>query len=223
MAIPFESRDGGWDSSSQPWNKPKDVKTEDDKALIESLEPEQTLAPFVPTTVSERILAQTIEPTDSKVKGISIGLSRSSKWSKYFDEAERKNSLPEGSLLSIAAVESMGDPGAGSPAGAVGLMQMMPDTARSLDLTVDERLDERLDPVKSIDAAGRFFGNLVRKSGGDLNEALMKYNWGWGNVSGWKKNDPDTMPKETGEYLGRWNAAMRLQEESKAGINSPKP
>ena len=83
------------------------------------------------------------------------------------------------------------------------------------------QIDERTDPVKSIYAAGKFFGDLVKKSDGNINEALMKYNWGWGNVSKWKSNPESTMPMETRQYLGRWSAAMKLQEESAKGQSSP--
>ena len=185
----------------------------------------QTSQPIVTpiNTLDERIVSEIINPTEQKIKGVGIGLKRSSKWAQHFDEAEKQNNLPKGSLLSIAAIESMGDPMAGSSAGAKGLMQFMPDIARSMDMRVDDQIDERTDPVKSIYAAGKFFGNLVKKSGGNLNEALMKYNWGWGNVSKWKSNPESTMPMETRQYLGRWNAAMKLQQESAKGKTSSAP
>ncbi len=224
MAIPYEDR--GWDASLEEWGKAKDKAkpdpVTDDKALEASMDTNQPIEPTV-LSLNDRILSEVVNPSEQKIKGIGIGLRRSMKWSDHFEKAEIENNLPRGSLLSIAAVESMGDPSAGSSAGAKGLMQFMPDIARSVHLRVDDQVDERTDPVKSIYAAGKFFGGLVRGSDGDLNEALMKYNWGWGNVSKWKSDPTDRMPMETRQYLGRWNAAMKLQEELDKGQISSAP
>tara|TARA_R100000458_G_scaffold59942_1_gene73006 strand:+ start:1305 stop:1979 length:675 start_codon:yes stop_codon:yes gene_type:complete len=222
MAIPYEER--GWDPSAEGWNrakpKPKPTVNSDDVDLAASMETAQPIQTPI-STLDERIASEIVNPTEQKIKGVGIGLTRSSKWSQHFDKAEKQNNLPKGSLLSIAAIESMGDPMAGSSAGARGLMQFMPSIARSMDMRVDDQIDERTDPVKSIYAAGKFFGDLVKKSDGNINEALMKYNWGWGNVSKWKSNPESTMPMETRQYLGRWSAAMKLQEESAKGQSSP--
>tara|TARA_R100000231_G_scaffold122851_3_gene93049 strand:+ start:5995 stop:6672 length:678 start_codon:yes stop_codon:yes gene_type:complete len=225
MAIPYEER--GWSPSSEQWNKPKpkpkpEGSVDDDATLAASIEVAQPIQTPI-STLDERISSEIVTPTEQKIKGVGIGLKRSSKWSQHFDKAEKENNLPRGSLLSIAAVESMGDPMAGSSAGAKGLMQFMPNIAISVGLRVDDKVDERTDPVKSIYAAGKFFGNLVKKSDGNVNEALMKYNWGWGNVSKWKSNPDSVMPMETRQYLGRWNAAMQLQQESSKTKNSPAP
>tara|TARA_R110002051_G_scaffold262018_2_gene321950 strand:+ start:238 stop:903 length:666 start_codon:yes stop_codon:yes gene_type:complete len=221
MALPYEER--GWDPDSQPWNVPKKQEPEDDDVLVESMVPSQPIDEPAPLTIADRILSEVVEPTEEKIRGVGIGINRSMKWADHFERAERKNGLPRGSLISIASIESMGDPGAGSDAGARGLMQFMPKTARWLDLRVDEEVDERLDPVKSIEAAGKFFGDLVGGSDGDLNEALMKYNWGSGHVSKWKSDPAKTMPMETRQYIGRWNAAMRLHGESTGKAISSAP
>ncbi|HEY3500858.1 MAG TPA: LysM peptidoglycan-binding domain-containing protein, partial [Polyangiaceae bacterium] len=69
-----------------------------------------------------------------------------------------------------------------SPAGAVGLWQFMPDTARTYGLTVDRWVDERLDPERSTDAAVRFLADLYRRFGSwDL--AMAAYNMGHGGLA----------------------------------------
>ena len=219
MAIPYER---SWDPELQPWNAPKKKETPEDEILSESIEMAQPIETQL-SSLDERILSEVTNPDERKIKDLRIGLKNSSKWSQHFKEAEQNNSLPSGLLISIAATESMGDPSAGSHAGAKGLMQFIPSTARSVGLQVDDRVDDRLDPVKSIEAAGVYFGKLLRGSDGDINQALMKYNWGWGNVSKWKNDPTMRMPKETSQYIGRWNAAMKLQEELNKGKISSAP
>ena len=63
-------------------------------------------------------------------------------------------------LAAVVMVESAGDPNALSTKGACGLWQLMPDTARRYGLRVDDRLDERSDPVKAIYAAARYLRDV---------------------------------------------------------------
>lgn len=68
-----------------------------------------------------------------------------------------------------------------SSAGAEGLWQIMPATARSLGLRVNDRIDERLDVVKSSRAAARYLKKLHDRFD-DWLLALAAYNCGPGNV-----------------------------------------
>jgi membrane-bound lytic murein transglycosylase D len=88
-------------------------------------------------------------------------------------------------------------------------MQFMPATARGYGLRVENEIDDRLDPVKSIDAAGRLLRDSIRQSKGDIYQALIMYNWGSGNWVKWKSGEKPMMPEETRRYLGRYREAMK--------------
>ncbi len=109
---------------------------------------------------------------------------------------EQMYRLPEGLLRSVAIAETSGDPNAMSGAGAQGLFQLMPGTAKDLGL----RGNESFDPVKSAGAAAKYLSQLLKANGGDLSRALASYNWGIGNV---QKHGMALMPEETRNYIPR--------------------
>lgn len=99
---------------------------------------------------------------------------RGNQFDPYFTAAEQRNGLPAGLLRRMAYQESRFNPSARSPVGAVGLMQFMPATAKDWGVNP-------LDPVSSIDGAGRYMAYLYRNTG-TWTKALAAYNWGLGNV-----------------------------------------
>lgn len=105
-------------------------------------------------------------------------------------------------LLGLVKQESGFDPSAKSSAGAVGLAQLMPGTARDLGLTVTSKLDERLDPVKNVDAGARYLRQMLGQFGGSERSALQAYNWGPGNMKEYLAGAKKTMPDETRDYAG---------------------
>ncbi|OVX15766.1 lytic transglycosylase domain-containing protein [Klebsiella pneumoniae] len=107
---------------------------------------------------------------------------------------EAMYNLPAGLLRSVALTESGGNQFAISGAGAQGLFQFMPGTARDMGL----RGNDVFDPVKSAEAAARYLSMLLQKNGGDLGKALASYNWGIGNV---QKYGMALMPQETRQYI----------------------
>ena len=119
-----------------------------------------------------------------------------------FGSLEGKYGLPAGLLSSVAATESGGDPFAESKAGAKGLFQFMPGTAKDMGL----KGRDVYDPHKSAEAAAKYLRWLMDATGGDLEKTLASYNWGLGNV---QKKGMDSLPSETRNYVPKVMAGMR--------------
>jgi soluble lytic murein transglycosylase-like protein len=79
-------------------------------------------------------------------------------------------------LRSVIEVESGFNPAARSERGAMGLMQLMPDTARRFGVI------DAYDPVQNIDAGTRYLKSLLQMFDGDVRLALAAYNAGEDSV-----------------------------------------
>ena len=118
--------------------------------------------------------------------------------------AERKHKLPEGLLSALIWQESRFNPSAISPAGAAGLAQLMPATARDLGVT------NRHDPHQSIDGGARYLRRMLDQFG-SIPLALAAYNAGPNAV---KRVGGIPRNKETPGYvtkvLQRWQSLLSL-------------
>lgn len=111
--------------------------------------------------------------------------------------AELRYGLPSGLLARLLYQESRYRPeiidgSKRSSAGAVGIAQFMPATAR--DLGIDPT-----NPYQSIDAAGKYLRRLY-DSTGSWSDALAAYNWGIGNV---QRKGLAAAPTETQNYVSQ--------------------
>lgn len=121
-------------------------------------------------------------------------------------------------LVWVAEVESSFDPKARSPAGAAGLFQLMPNTARALKLSAWPR-DERLQPEKNARAAARYLRNLYNRFG-DWRLALAAYNAGETRVDNLlKQNKARTfdaiahrLPAETQMFVPKIETTLQRRE-----------
>lgn len=122
-------------------------------------------------------------------------------------------------LVWIAEVESGFDPRARSPAGAVGLFQFMPVTARRFGLNTDPP-DDRFHPARSAKAAAAYLRELHRRFG-SWPLAVAGYNAGEGRVlkalrarNGATGFDEiaDLLPLETQMYVPKVRAVIDLRE-----------
>jgi soluble lytic murein transglycosylase-like protein len=108
-------------------------------------------------------------------------------------DAAGKYALPPAFVESVAKVESAMKNNAVSPKGAIGVMQLMPDTAKAL--AADPH-----DPEQNIDAGTRLLRELLIKYNGDVAKALAAYNAGSGAVD--KYNGVPPYP-ETQSYVDK--------------------
>jgi soluble lytic murein transglycosylase-like protein len=90
--------------------------------------------------------------------------------------AETRNHLPRGLLAAIIQVESAGRPHRISSAGAMGLGQIMPSTARRLGIS------DPFDSTANIDGAGRLMAENLSRFRGNVQLAVAAYNAGAGAV-----------------------------------------
>ncbi|MBQ7076767.1 MAG: lytic transglycosylase domain-containing protein [Lachnospiraceae bacterium] len=95
---------------------------------------------------------------------------------EYFQEAADKYGVDVNFLKAIAKQESDFQPNCTSRAGAMGIMQLMPETAKSLGVT------DAYDPKQNIMGGAKFISELLKKYNGDKELALAAYNAGPNNV-----------------------------------------
>ncbi len=120
-------------------------------------------------------------------------------------------------LQALIATESGFNAGAVSPKGAIGLMQLMPDTARRYGVDTDRHgpLERKLtDPRINIRAGVRYLRDLINMFPGELELALAAYNAGEGAVMRAGNKIPNY--KETQNYV---KTVMALY----AGLKPPEP
>ena len=129
-------------------------------------------------------------------------------YDKLILEAARYYTLPPALIKAMVAVESSFEPSAVSPAGAEGLMQLMPATAKAM------KVHNSFDPRANVYGGTRYLRLLTNDFEGDIQKTVAAYNAGPGAVKRYKgiPNYPETQKyvkrvlKLYRHYLKHWPA-----------------
>ena len=167
--------------------------TEIPASLVTGFEQEEVIEKQAPAVVTQAaaVTPQVVKP---------IPAARDPK--TLLHDAALRSGLPPEFVQSVAQVESGMRPDAVSPKGALGVMQLMPGTAKTLGA-------DPHDTAQNIDAGTRLLRDLLVKYDGDVVKALAAYNAGEGAVDKYKGMPPYN---ET-----RWYVDKVLDAYQKAG------
>lgn len=128
-----------------------------------------TNVPSTPRYAAMKRVAYMPEPASAARRARLLDPDR---FSPLVEQAAREHQLDQALLRAIIAVESGYDPNAVSHKGAVGLMQLMPQTARRYGVR------NIYDPAQNIQGGARYLRDLMGKFNNDLPLVLAAYNAG---------------------------------------------
>lgn len=153
----------------------------------------QTDAPVDTSPVTDTFTSSSSSANTTAANATSSGsVSSPENLEEYFKEASETYGVDINLLKAIARQESNFNPSATSSAGAMGVMQLMPSTAKGLGVT------NAYDAQQNIMGGAKLMAQNLKKYNGDVSLALAAYNAGSGNVDKYGGIPPF---KETQNYV----------------------
>ncbi|MDR0330521.1 MAG: transglycosylase SLT domain-containing protein [Chitinispirillales bacterium] len=181
----------------------------------------------IPPEMLDRVEYYIAQYTGNKKRTVATYMERRRHYFPMIRRVFTEKNIPL-DLAYVSIVESGLDPQALSPAGAKGLWQFMPTTARTYGLDVSTHRDERTDPEKSTYAAAAYFKDLIAIFGSKSSVMLCMaaYNAGENRIINALKRIPDPvnnrdfwylykrkwLAEETNEYLPQILAIIIISE-----------
>lgn len=145
-------------------------------------------------------------PTTPAPSAPTVSASVPARYEPMFERVVETTGVPRDLFARLVRAESGWQPAVPSPAGAVGLTQLMPGTAKDMGVL------DRTDPYDNLKGGAKYFKQQLERYNGDQTRALVAYNWGPLNADRWNGN-PDSLPEETRVYLERILGAQQGTRE----------
>lgn len=146
---------------------------------------------------------------------LPLAFARSARYDDLIAQTADEYRLDRHLLHSIIAVESGFNPAAVSPKGAIGLMQVMPQTGRRFGI------DNLTDPRQNLTAGARYLRTLYSQFNANLPLVIAAYNAGEGAVQKYRNTIPPYT--ETQGYVARVLATYRRRLQAAGGTDASVP
>ncbi len=184
-----------WSSKDHRWKPVPSVSSSTLKAARQAAQEVNTLA--LPVRLKGQTGQTAIGPVKigSQPVDPTVGMpavSSSESVDKAIEEAANRHGVDPNLVRAVVKVESNFNPHAVSRKGAVGLMQLMPSTAKSLSV------GNAFDPHQNVDAGVRHLKSLLENYNGNVELSLAAYNAGSGAVN---RNRGIPPYRETRDYV----------------------